>query len=77
MKNGNPRLLPTSQKIKTIFDFFSYYLPVALACLFCDVTQKLSLSRLQHFSLKVADYANPKVYRTETTPDEELLEYGR
>ena len=22
MKNGNPRLLPTSQKIKTIFDFF-------------------------------------------------------
>ena len=22
MKNGNPRLLPTSQKIKNIFDFF-------------------------------------------------------
>ena len=24
MKNGNPRLLTTSQKIKTIFDSFSY-----------------------------------------------------
>ena len=28
MKNGNPPLLPTSQKIKTIFDFYSYNIQI-------------------------------------------------
>ena len=36
MKNGNPRLLPTSQKIKTIFDFFLIIMNMVFCLYFCE-----------------------------------------